>query len=47
VFQPYTMVKDHRTGEEIADVQAVMNGRIDPFIEAYLRSDLARPKGKS
>lgn len=44
VFQPYTMVKDHRTGEEIADVQAVMNGRIDPFIEAYLRSDLARPK---
>jgi len=45
VFQPYTMVKDHRTAEEIADVQAVMNGRIDPFIEAYLRSDLARPPG--
>lgn len=37
IFQPYTMVKDHRTGIEIGNVQAVMDGDIDPFIEAYLR----------
>lgn len=36
-FQPYTLVKDHRTGLEIGNVQAVMDGDIDPFIEAYLR----------
>ncbi len=44
VFQPYTMVKDHRTHHEMGDVQAVMDGRIDGFIDAYLRSDLGRPK---
>ncbi|HEX6535637.1 MAG TPA: peptide chain release factor 2 [Gemmatimonadaceae bacterium] len=37
VFQPYTMVNDHRTELKIADVQKVMDGGIDPFIEAYLR----------
>lgn len=37
VFEPYTLVKDHRTGVEIGNVQAVMDGEIDPFIEAYLR----------
>ncbi len=37
-FEPYTLVKDHRTGVEIGNAQAVMNGGIDPFIEAYLRS---------
>lgn len=36
VFQPYTLVKDLRTGEEIGDVQAVMDGEIDPFIRAFL-----------
>jgi len=36
VFFPYTMVKDHRTNLEVGDVEAVMNGEIDPFIEAYL-----------
>jgi peptide chain release factor 2 len=36
-FQPYTLVKDHRTGLEIGNVQAVMDGGIDPFIEAYLK----------
>ena len=36
VFQPYTMVKDHRTGEETGNVQAVMDGGIDPFIESFL-----------
>ena len=38
VFQPYTMVKDHRTKHEVAQVQAVMDGDIDGFIEDYLRS---------
>jgi peptide chain release factor 2 len=37
VFQPYTMVKDHRTDTEVRDVQAVMDGDIDDFIDAYLR----------
>ena len=37
VFQPYTMVKDHRTGVETGNVQAVMDGEIDEFIETYLR----------
>jgi peptide chain release factor 2 len=36
VFCPYTMVKDHRTGVEIGNVAAVMDGDIDKFIEAYL-----------
>jgi len=36
VFCPYTMVKDHRTNLEIGNVESVMNGEIDPFIEAYL-----------
>lgn len=36
VMQPYTMVKDHRTNTEISNVQAVMDGNIDPFINAYL-----------
>ena len=36
VFQPYTMVKDHRTNCETGNVQAVMDGEIDSFIEAYL-----------
>ena len=35
VFQPYTMVNDHRTELKITDVQKVMDGDIDPFIEAY------------
>jgi peptide chain release factor 2 len=37
VFQPYTMVKDHRTKTEIGNIQAVMDGKIDPFIEEYLK----------
>lgn len=36
VFHPYNMVKDHRTNYETSNVQAVMDGDIDPFIEAYL-----------
>ena len=38
VFQPYTMVKDHRTGCETGNIQAVMDGDLMPFVEAYLRS---------
>lgn len=37
VMQPYTMVKDHRTNQEISNVNAVMDGSIDPFINAYLK----------
>ena len=37
VFQPYTMVKDHRTGYEEGDVNAVMDGEIDGFVRAYLQ----------
>jgi len=40
VFHPYSMVKDHRTNEETGNVQAVMDGEITPFINAYLRSRL-------
>lgn len=36
VFHPYNMVKDHRTGQETSNVQAVMDGDIDQFINAYL-----------
>jgi peptide chain release factor 2 len=44
VFQPYTMVNDHRTELKIADVQKVMDGAIDPFIEAYLKQSGAPPE---
>ena len=37
VMQPYTMVKDHRTNEESGNVDAVMDGSIDSFINAYLK----------
>lgn len=36
VFQPYTMVKDNRTGVSVGNIAAVMDGEIDPFIESYL-----------
>ena len=42
VFQPYQMVKDHRTGHEVGQVSAVMDGDIDGFIEAYLTQKLIR-----
>ncbi|MGZ9757229.1 peptide chain release factor 2 [Staphylococcus pseudintermedius] len=40
VFHPYSMVKDHRTNEETGNVNAVMDGEIGPFIEAYLRHQM-------
>jgi peptide chain release factor 2 len=42
VFQPYTQVTDHRTELKIGDVQRVMNGDIDPFIEKFLKEFGAR-----
>ena len=39
VFQPYTMVKDHRTGHETSNVDGVMDGDLRPFVEAYLRQE--------
>lgn len=39
VMQPYTMVKDHRTGHETGNVTGVLDGDIDGFIEAFLRSE--------
>ena len=42
VFQPYTMVKDHRTEEQTSNVQAVMDGHIQPFIEAYLKQNASK-----
>jgi peptide chain release factor 2 len=41
VFHPYSMVKDHRTNTEIGNVHAVMDGELDPFIDAFLRSKLS------
>lgn len=38
VMQPYTLVKDHRTGEESGNVSAVLDGGLDPFMNAYLSS---------
>ena len=38
VMQPYTMVKDHRTDVQVGNVQGVLDGNLDPFIEAYLKN---------
>ena len=40
VFQPYQLVKDHRTGVETGDISKVMDGDLDPFIEAALKAKL-------
>jgi peptide chain release factor 2 len=42
VFQPYQMVKDHRTGHETSQVSSVMDGDLDGFIEAYLKKKAAK-----
>src|SRR5947199_10865403 len=42
VLQPYTLVKDVRTGLEVGNAQAVLDGEIDPFIEAWLRWRLSQ-----
>ncbi len=45
VFQPYTLVKDTRTAVETGNVQAVMDGDLDPFIEGYLKQTKLKKKG--
>lgn len=42
VFHPYSMVKDHRTNVELGNVNAVMDGELDSFIDAYLRQQAAQ-----
>jgi peptide chain release factor 2 len=42
VLHPYTLVKDHRTGYEAGNVQAVLDGELEPFMEAFLRLDAGR-----
>ena len=39
VFHPYNMVKDHRTNVETGNVQAVMDGNIDMFMEGFLKQE--------
>lgn len=42
VFQPYQLVKDHRTGHQISNVSSVMDGELDGFIEAYLTKKITK-----
>jgi peptide chain release factor 2 len=42
VLHPYTQVTDHRTDVSVGDIQAVLDGAIDPFIDAYLHQQLSR-----
>lgn len=46
VLQPYTMVKDHRTNEEVGNVQSVLDGNINPFINAYLKWNSLNKNGQ-
>ena len=43
MLQPYRMVKDHRTGETVGDADSVLDGAIDPFLEAFLKGKIASP----
>ncbi|MBX6422724.1 peptide chain release factor 2 [Thermosulfurimonas sp. F29] len=47
VLQPYRLVKDHRTGYETGNVEAVLDGEIDPFIRAYLLARVRTERGSS
>ena len=44
VMQPYKLVKDHRTSTEVSNVDSVMDGNIDPFINSYLKWINTRPE---
>jgi peptide chain release factor 2 len=46
VLQPYRMVKDHRTGEQVGDADSVLDGDIDPFLEAWLKGKIASPEDR-
>jgi peptide chain release factor 2 len=46
VLQPYRMVKDHRTGETVGDADSVLDGGIDPFLEAWLKGKIAGPEDR-
>src|SRR5688572_3900044 len=43
VLHPYRLVKDHRTGAEVGDADRVLDGGVDPFIEAFLKGQMAAP----
>ena len=43
-LQPYTLVKDHRTDEETSNAQGVLDGGLDPFINAYLKYINTKPE---
>lgn len=45
VLQPYKMIKDHRTDHEVGNTQAVLDGRLDDFMEAYLRQQVGEGPG--
>lgn len=45
VLQPYTLVKDHRTNEEVGNAASVLDGNIDPFINAYLKWSAQQQSG--
>jgi peptide chain release factor 2 len=42
VLHPYKLVKDHRTDEETTDAEGVLEGNLEPFMEAYLRMELGK-----
>ena len=46
VLQPYRMVKDHRTGESVGDADSVLDGAIDPFLNAFLAGKMASPEDR-
>ena len=46
VMQPYTLVKDHRTNEEVGNAINVLDGNLDPFINAYLKWNAQSNTGK-
>ncbi|MCL1990131.1 MAG: peptide chain release factor 2 [Defluviitaleaceae bacterium] len=46
VFHPYSLVKDNRTGYEVGNIGAVMDGALDGFIHAYLRKDTSKHEGR-
>lgn len=47
VLHPYTLVTDHRTDTSVGDTQSVLDGGIDPFIDAYLHQQIGQPDGNA